>query len=92
MYNLEASGECGVTVDKSKSIDKDTTVSFNSAWMDELESIRKVLGALLSRVVSFARRTSWVWLPVTLKWVWLLEVWLPIPEIAISKVATMLCA
>ena len=50
--------------------------------MDEFESIRKVLGALLSRGVCFARWTSWVWLPVTLKWVWLLEVWLPVPEIA----------
>ena len=63
--------------------------SFNSAWMDEFESIRKVLGALLSRGICFARRPSWVRLPVTLECVWLLEVWLPVLEIAFSKLATM---
>ena len=49
----------------------------------------KVLGALLSRGVCFARWTSWVWLPGILKWVWIFEVWLPVPEIAFSKLATM---
>ena len=52
----EASGECGVTVDKSKKVSIRILLclrSFNSAWMDEFESIRKVLGALLSRVVSY---------------------------------------